>query len=222
MIEKELKYLLNEDEYYSLLDYLKRLGHEVEFDMLENYYFDTENFDLLNSGVSLRLRSINGKNWEFTYKCKIRGKEYYERSDSLLINEEINNDIEETEALKLLDNKKSIWSLDYKYLKQLKKELPVDKEILDNIKMFVQMQVSRYPLKLKPYNIPLEIDKIFYEEEEIEFELESETKQLQLAESVITNIFNRLNVEKKPALYPKIVRLLIKKGYRDKINLNWT
>ncbi|TYB30957.1 MAG: CYTH domain-containing protein [Candidatus Mcinerneyibacterium aminivorans] len=222
MIEKELKYLLTEDEYYRLLKFLKKIGHSIDMKILENYYFDTKNFDLLNSGVSLRLRSINGKSWEFTYKCKVRGKEYSERKDSLLINEELNNEIKEEEAMKLINHKKSIWDLKYSYLKKLKKELPANNNILDKIKMIGHMQVSRLPIKFKPYNIPLEIDKIFYGDEKKEFELESETKQLQLSESVITKIFSRLNIEKKPALYPKIIRLLINKGYREKINLNWT
>src|SRR6056297_3022439 len=126
MIEKELKYLLDEDEYYNLLDYLKNLGHQIEVDVLDNYYFDTEKFDLLNSGVSLRLRSIDKNKWKFTYKCKVRGKEYSERSDSLLVNEEIANEIEEQVAIKLIDSKKSIWDLDYDYLNKLKRELPVD------------------------------------------------------------------------------------------------
>lgn len=219
MIEQELKYMLKKKDYMQLISYLKKNCKKYNVNNLKNIYIDTSSLEILNKGISLRLRNINNEQWIFTYKCKISGKLYNQRKKGLLVNEEVEEEISGKIVKKIVNNKK-ISEKDINYFTQLKKELD-DEDILDNLEVIGKMDVLRTKCILKPYNIPIELDKIDFDSEETEYELESETKNIELAESVISSIFRRLDIKPNPSKYPKIIRLIKKKSIGKKLFKNW-
>ena len=221
MIEKEIKFMLTKTDYEKLLTYLQEKGFKTTSINIENHYFDTDKLELLNTGVALRIRKLESV-WIFTYKCRIKGKLYEQRRDGVLINEEIEEVIDEEIAKKILNGEKDIWSLEFPFLERLKNELKSEnKNWWKDVASIGFMKVLRTKTTLVPYNIPWEIDKIEYGNGDMEYELESETDNLELAESLIYNIFSRIKIVPNPAKAPKIVRFLAKTGYRDILEKEW-
>lgn len=81
--EIEVKYLLNKDDFYRLRDLfiLEKMNSFVQ----TNHYFDTPNKDLLNNGISLRVRA-----YETYYEAtvKVRNKEYNFEYNEIITQEE--------------------------------------------------------------------------------------------------------------------------------------
>jgi len=223
MIEKELKYIISEKDFLKLKKYFDDLKMDNEIHELKNIYFDSENLSLLNSGVSLRLRHYSNKNrWVFTYKCSIKGKLYDQRREGTLINEELSENISEETARKLLDSEIAVWEMEYDFIDRLKEHMKeIDPDSI-SVKEIAEVNVTRRKYILKPYNIPVELDEIIYKNgKKKEYEIESETDNLALAESVLMNFKNRLKIELKPSSEPKIIRTLKQEGYEDKIYYKW-
>lgn len=71
--ETELKYLINENEYISLKKYLCSLAEPAE-KLQINYYYDTADFILYNTGETLRIRQIkDALKLEYKYGKEIKG-----------------------------------------------------------------------------------------------------------------------------------------------------
>lgn len=86
--ETELKYLINENEYISLKKYLCSLAEPAE-KLQINYYYDTADFILYNTGETLRIRQIKDVlKLEYKYGKEIKGNlricsEYTEVTESV-------------------------------------------------------------------------------------------------------------------------------------------
>jgi|MTBAKSStandDraft_2_1061841.scaffolds.fasta_scaffold01272_9 uncharacterized protein YjbK len=210
MIEKELKYLLTPSEFSVLKGELRNRGLALTSSSLINYYFDTPAFHLLLSGVALRLRNQNGA-WEATYKCRIKGKLFAQRRPGVLISEELNTPLPPETALKAVRGETGLFSLNIPFLDRLRNELEGDEGWWEKVFCRGAMEVTRDKTILTPYRIPLELDKIRYEDGSTEYELESETDQLEMAESVLGALFRRLNIRPVPSPYPKIIRFFLQK-----------
>ncbi|EKU48099.1 CYTH domain-containing protein [Staphylococcus massiliensis] len=115
-IEKEIEYkqLLNEDEYNQLL--AAYFSDETSFTQV-NYYIDTENLDLLNQLLALRIREKNG-NYEMTLKvpAEVGLTEFNFRVDE---KPEIDAAISEDQLPKDISNKLKAHDIDLSALKVL-------------------------------------------------------------------------------------------------------
>ncbi|MBN2727502.1 CYTH domain-containing protein [Candidatus Mcinerneyibacteriota bacterium] len=220
MIEKELKYLLAPSDYHLLKRELLKRGLSLKGKKLTNYYFDTPAFDLLLSGVALRLRNRENQ-WELTYKCRIKGKLFAQRRPGVLISEELNVPLHAGEAQELVRGEKRLFSLDIPFLNRLKKELEGEAGWWERVRCLGHMEVKREKTLLPPYRVPLELDEVRYEDGFTEYELESETDQLEMAESVIGALFRRLDIPPVPSPYPKIVRFFLRKDKKCPLKREW-
>ena len=220
MIEKELKYLLSPSDFSVLKEELRKRGRPLTSASLTNYYFDTPAFNLLLSGVALRLRNQNGV-WEATYKCRIKGKLFAQRRPGVLISEELNMPLDEETALRVIRGEEGLFSLDIPFLERLKTELEGEHGWWERVLCRGAMEVTREKTFLDPYRIPLELDEIRYEDGFTEYELESETDQLEMAESVMGALFRRLNMRPVPSPYPKIIRFFLRQDEGSVLRREW-
>lgn len=187
---------------------------------MQNYYFDTPRFDLLRTGVSLRLRSRDGV-WFCTYKCRIKGKLFVQRREGALINEEYEDCIDTVLAESVVKGERSIFSIPLDFLTQLKKDIDLPADICDAVQCFGGMQVTRTKTTIVPYAVPLECDHIVYDDGAEEFEIESETDNLMLAESVIGTLFRQNGIEVRPNSTPKIIRFLSRNNPDPSVLAEW-
>jgi uncharacterized protein YjbK len=220
MIEKELKYLFSKEDFEKLRYYCRERCAEKKTAALKNYYFDTPRFHLLHAGIALRLRSSN-KRWTLAFKCRIKGKLFNQRRPGVLVSEELEASLEESDARALLSGERKLFSLDISFLRRLETELEVLHGRKDEVACRGSMAVIREKVLFAPYTLPLEFDTITYEKGEQEFELESETDQLEMAESVLSALFRRLDIKAVPSPYPKIVRLFLLREKNDSILSKW-
>lgn len=222
MIEKELKYIISEKDFFKLKNYLENQKMREDRYDLENIYLDSNDLILLNSGVSLRLRNFKEKKrWVFTYKCSIKGKLYNQRRDGALINEEINKTIDEKKAQSIINGEISVWDFEFDFIEKLKEEIFENKNVKDNkILPVAKINVIRTKYSLNPYKVPLEMDEIDYDNKK-EYEIESEFNNLELAESLIMNLRKRVDIRLEPSKEPKIIRTLKRKGFKNKIKYTW-
>ena len=65
--EAEHKYMLDEHEYYRLMNALEKKAGRSRKKIQTNYYFDTEEFKLYNSNESIRIRNLDNT-YTVTYK----------------------------------------------------------------------------------------------------------------------------------------------------------
>jgi len=220
MIEKELKYLLTQSDYSTLKGELLKRGLVLTGTPLTNYYFDTPDFDLLLSGVALRLRK-QGEEWELTYKCRIKGKLFAQRRPGVLISEELTAPLPAPTALGIIRGETGLFTIDIPFLKRLRRELEGKPGWWDRVHCRGQMEVIREKVILPPYRIPLELDRIRCDDGFTEYELESETNQLEMAESVIGALFRRLNIRPVPSPYPKVIRFFLRKDDNCPLKGEW-
>lgn len=218
MIEQELKFLLEQDEYFHLLGYLRSASFHLITYTMRNHYFDTSSFTLLKTGVALRLRSRDDV-WFFTYKCRIKGKLFEQHRNGALINEEYEEMIDNNLAEDILAGRKDLGDLPFEFMRQLERDLEVTKEFWKEVRCFGSMRVTRVKTTVMPYNIPLECDHVVYDDGAEEFEIESETDNLALAESVVQMIFRQNGLPVRPNSVPKIIRFL-KRTFPDPDVLN--
>lgn len=220
MIEQELKYLVSKNEFDVLLAYFKTASFRTVTYNMSNYYFDTPNFDLLRTGVSLRLRNRDGV-WFCTYKCRIKGKLFVQRREGALINEEYEDCIDTDTAQAIVKGTQSFFTLPLEFLSQLKKDLDVSSDTWDTVRCFGGMHVTRTKTTIVPYAVPLECDHVVYDDGAEEFEIESETDNLMLAESVIGTLFRQNNIEIRPNATPKIIRFLSRNNPDPSVLAEW-
>ena len=89
MIEKEFerKLVVEEDDYYALLNYFDK--NNLREDILQiNYYYDTHDFDVYNSDETIRVRQIKNK-------LKLQYKYNKNHSGDIRISDESSKEISE-------------------------------------------------------------------------------------------------------------------------------
>ncbi len=220
MIEQELKYLVSRSEFETLLHYFVISSFRTVTYAMHNYYFDTPSFDLLRTGVSLRLRSRDGI-WFCTYKCRIKGKLFIQRRHGALINEEYEDLVDTALAESIIRGERSFFDIPFDFLEQLKKDLELTPETWDCVRCFGGMKVTRTKTTIIPYAVPLECDHVVYDDGEEEFEIESETDNLMLAESVIGTLFRQNGIDVRPNATPKIIRFLARSNPDPAVLSEW-
>ncbi len=220
MIEKEIKYMMSKDDFYRLRDYFHENGFLSGSYVMKNYYFDTPDLDLLMSGLSFRLREVSGV-WVFTYKCRLKGRLYAQRRAGVQINEEYEMQVPAADAESVVEGRSGMLGLDIPYIGRVKDELAAPPGWWEKLCLVATMPVTREKGLMKPYGVPVELDVISYGEGEYEYEIESETDNIALSESVLRMVFGRLGIKAAPSRAPKIVRLLERRGYGEKLAREW-
>ena len=63
MIEKEYKFLMSSDDFFATKEKMKKIFPNIKSTTHKqtNHYFDTENFELANNFITVRIREIEGK-----------------------------------------------------------------------------------------------------------------------------------------------------------------
>lgn len=193
-LERELKYSLEENEYYQFLKYLKDYKVKCNQSINQiNYYIDTKGFEFYKSGITARIRKyidIN-ENYELTFKIPV----HKEEKNNIKIKNEYNFHLEDRAAKNILNNNS--------FIEYEEKIINIFNEI--NIKAKVQdlfitgyliTERSFYTIdsRLKPINV--DINNYFGKKD---YEIEWELDEIDEARSIIETIlkFQQIFSEKK-------------------------
>lgn len=170
-IEIEKRVMLTEEQYNDLLRYALTYKSRKEM-VLENHYFDDEDLSLRNAHHMLRIRSINGDEFELTLKVK------GDKGD-LEINEPLNK-----------------YEVD-----NLKRKLVIDNEEINNIIKNDTNKKIKYITSLKTKRIEIEFDNYLfvldknYYSDVIDYDLEIESSDLDVAEETIKKYCSEFHLQ---------------------------
>jgi uncharacterized protein YjbK len=223
MIEKELKYLLKEDDYKKLYDFFSEYAEEKRYDILTTYYYDTIPYTLIPE-VVFRVRD-NQSSLDLSIKVEIKGRLPSENSENLQISKEfeytiLTYDDQKTDKIENISIKFPLEEKELEsfctnmelinFLNNFKKDLNIKEKYLDLIGYTKTYRLSGI---LSHYNMPFELDKTEYHQKNIDkcialdYELEVESEKTEQFESYISSLFKRLNINSL-GFKRKIERLL--------------
>lgn len=75
MLERELKYQINESDFMKLTKYFIKNYKKVDEYKQINYYFDTKDFELKKQEISCRVRKLDNARYEYTVKSRVKNYE---------------------------------------------------------------------------------------------------------------------------------------------------
>lgn len=179
-LEIEFKNLLSVEEYNKIYNYYN-LSKQKTINNA-NYYYDNHDELLKQNNAALRIRHTDTKK-EMTLKIK-----------GLESNIEINVPINFSNILEVLN----VGSLDEAITSKLR-VFGIEKELF----LFQKIVTKRKELELDTGLLVL--DKNYFLNDVVDYELEFEVANFELGQSDFQNILNSLDIAKKPAL-PKIAR----------------
>ncbi|MCL2606763.1 MAG: CYTH domain-containing protein [Coriobacteriia bacterium] len=189
MKEIEIKRALSSSAYLQLRKYFEESNYSTSGRIQKNYYFDSDNFQLLREDVTCRLRVVNCNQFEFTIKVKLPASR-----EGLKMKYETNRSINK-QLFKHIISKELLPESLYQELQDAVQEsfnLPQ----IDQIKLqgFLETERTKVPLCETPFTIELDkslyFDKIDYE---LEMEIESEDR-ISEGEDYLINLFDELNI----------------------------
>lgn len=183
-IEIEAKALISEDDYHKVKDYFKfRIIKEY---IQNNYYIDDEEYSLRKHGAGLRIRELSN-NYELTLKTPI-AEGLLEKTDNISKEDYINM------ATKNIFPEGKIKSflamLGYK---------------VENFKILASLKTTRADVMIDESKFS--IDKNEYSKS-IDYELELEANNPQLAKNTLMELCKECNIEYKPNDISKQARAL--------------
>jgi len=170
MIEKELKLdLKNEENYLKILNFC---GKPFEIKEQLNIFFDSNDFYLKKSKLSLRLRKEN----DF-YLITVKGKN--QSTGELSIRKEVETIISKDEFEWFVENNISLLSKDYPPFEYLREELGLEHSelIFSNILSFHNKRTV-FIMANNQNKIKLEVDKTEFANKKLFFELEVEFDEI--------------------------------------------
>lgn len=183
--EREFKSQLTKEDFYKLQDYIESLGYKkIEVVNQVNYYIDTENFSLRNSGTTLRVRHfIDNDTYELTAKIKNNNGE---EDKELKVKEEVTIDISKNCAEDILNNNNM---REYIYLFEDKAELFNNKKLV----VLGSLSTERTNYFIRE-DAMLSFDKSKYFDKE-DYEIELETVNVDEDRAFLNYIFEKAEVE---------------------------
>ncbi|HOV46972.1 MAG: CYTH domain-containing protein [Spirochaetes bacterium] len=223
MIEKELKYLLKEENYKKLYDYFSEYAEKKRYDILTTYYYDTIPYTLIPK-VVFRVRDDQSTLF-LSVKAEIKGRLPSENSENLQISKEFEYEIltYDTQKPDKIENIFTKFPLEEEqiksfcknmeligFLEKFKKDLGIRANYLD---LIGYTKTYRFSGLLNLYNIPFELDKTEYFGKGmnrclgLDYELEVESEKTEQFESYISSLFRKLNINSN-GFKRKVERLL--------------
>lgn len=182
MIEKEIKYLLSQEDFIKMEVYLKEyLKKRI---IQSNFYFDSQNFDLKKKRITVRVRIFSNKKGEITIKKGIKNN-FTENINEAKIR------IEETLPLPFKDIKNIL------KFKNIDRFLDKYEKQKSNFKIDMLGKLKTYRNIYNLFEGELFLDKSRYFKQ-TDYELEWEGNNLENANIHIKKIFSDLNI--KPLL----------------------
>ena len=175
-MEYEARVMVNEEQYYNILEHYLHSGVSYERSINQNFYYDTKDLKLTNSHKVLRARKINDRDIEIT--LKIQGE-----SGAIEINHKLtDNDSEET-ILNIIRNHKPIAD---KLL-----EVGIDPS---DLKYITTLRTNRVEFELE--NCLLVVDENFYRGK-IDWNIEVESDTENHAKEQLIAIIKPFDIEYK-------------------------
>ncbi|MGB7605444.1 MAG: CYTH domain-containing protein [Lutisporaceae bacterium] len=185
-IERECKYQVNKADYIKLSNYLDKSFRLISNVLLNNYYIDSEDFILSKVSSSARLRAIDNRTYEFTFKQSLTKNNTYNHIRKELTISQTKSEFECIVSKKILD-----------------KESEIGKIIFDCL------NISNTPIILKILGESVVERKIYNVDENvkefaldicsylgvIDYEIEVESENLEYAQNILNNLFDLLNIE---------------------------
>lgn len=199
-LEKELKYFLNKKHYDRLLRALRK--QVVKSVKQVNIYFDDPSLRLRKKRIGLRVRIENAEKCTLTVKepSKIRSI----KVPKLKVRHEWETDLPFPLAKKLIKGKVLIGTLNKKPIQVLKSHF--SEKDLKTITPLGSVKTSRTYVRTEN-NVLLEIDKFRMFEQKF-YELEVETHDPVLADTVVRTLFKKHKVPYRPITKSKLGRFL--------------
>lgn len=184
-IERELKYLVQKNEFCILKNYLDSCSFPNNTVIQTNYYLDTSDYTLKSKGITLKLREINHQEYYFTMKIKNA-----EIINNLHIKKEFNFQINQ-KYFELIKNAKDI-RMQLDIFEPIKNVIGYNQEG-SAISMIGCLITKRISYKTPDFNDPILLDKNIYLNE-VDYEIEWETEKIDSALQKIENIFDSLGI----------------------------
>lgn len=188
-IEKELKYMVEENEFYILKEYLDLCNFPNRTIIQTNFYFDTSDYDLKSKGITLRLRKIDHLEYYLTLKSKTTEVDAG-IIDNLHIKNEFNLQLDQTK-FDLLKSTKDI-RMQVDIFELIKNLLGHDHECTE-ISMRGYLTTERISFQIPGFFEPILLDKNTYLNK-VDYEIEWETEEIKSAQQKIKSIFNDLRI----------------------------
>ncbi|MBT3783976.1 CYTH domain-containing protein [bacterium] len=186
-MEREVKLCLQKREFFLILNYLQEKGEFLEEQSQVNYYLDSPGRELLDKGEMFRLRLLD-ESVLITLKYNVHATDgFFECSQ-----------VEEEFCRKELDSPEEIIS--ELNLEEFFPYLPSELVVVGSLSNL--RRVFQWGIYI------LELDETTLPGQEIEYELECETKDPQDFKKEIQKLFQELNLEMRPQKKTKYARFL--------------
>ena len=185
VIEKELKYQLDKEDYIKLNQYLEKKFVKRDYIIQTNYYIDTGDFTLNKNNITARIRNILDKKYEFTIKVPKSNNNNIKHAS---IKKEVSVEIDKVEAEKLLQN--GIWHKDIIDILNKYIDFPI---CYSDFRIIGSLKTERVLYDIKGFNEFLSIDKSIYLNIQ-DYEVEWETTELDKYNEFLLNIFHAAGV----------------------------
>ncbi|MFV9510906.1 CYTH domain-containing protein [Tepidibacillus sp. LV47] len=190
-LEKEYKALLTKEQFEDLKDYFAQFTEVLKPYIQTNYYFDIENFGLIEKGTTIRIRHKENT-WELQIKIpKVHVTGYFEQ-------QELRQSLSVSEAKQYIQEGLPI---DHPLLKEVWNEKKIGFGInpVNRLKVVGSLQTKRHDFKFYTDIISLDESTYF---DITDYELEWETTNHKFVQYEL----NKLNIT--PEAVGKITRFL--------------
>ncbi len=175
--EKELKLLLNKEDYSQLLDSFQEISNPLN---QINYYFDTNEFSLNQLGITLRIREENGEDLILCLKTKLNNL-----ISNITISKEFEKEISRNDFYKYRDNPEYIFDyFDKDFTLSLKDKIKSNK-----LKYLGSIKNERRKLSFNK-NYICDLDYTIYPDGRVFYEMEFEGMD---SENDVINIIEYLD-----------------------------
>lgn len=201
-IEKEIKIMLQEVEFYTLKDYLEKKCTKVTVKNQINYYFDTNSYYLKKNNYSFRVRYSNG-NYELTLKKRI--KKVLNKSIKNELNIQITNDIFHQIMDKGISRNQNRDLFDVLLENST---IPID----STIQLLGELKTFRQFYYVNEFEEPLILD-ISYYLNKVDYEMEWEVDNLDDSIKNLEKIFDELQIKINTNSVSKSTRFFVASEY---------
>jgi uncharacterized protein YjbK len=183
--EKELKYLVEKNEFYTLKEYLDTCGFYINTIVQTNYYLDTYDYSLRSNGITLKIREISSQDYVITMKTN-----HAEVNNNLHIKKEYNIKIDK-EYFDFIKNS-NIISINHVIPDQIKSVIE-DIDKISEVRIQGYLTTERILYKIPNFNEPILLDKNIYLNT-VDYEIEWETEKIDSSRQMIKDLFDRFKI----------------------------
>lgn len=192
-IETELKYLVNKESFRSLYHYLKQTYRNPSLTRQVNFYFASPQSPLMKHPINIRIRFI-GQESEITCKIPITDT----TTDTIQNSYEYNKQISRIEAFHYINNGLPVDEIQKVFPEMLEHHSlqPLD------LVCYGHLRTARFSFLIEDNLPPMLLDINRYLGV-FDYELEWELEQIETAEAILQNIFQKLSIHPVGQLKPK-------------------